>query len=127
MENGQGVCGATASAEEIPSSRSLAHSVLKGLFQPLCEAVTRSESTFVSLYSKGILDEDTFEAVTSQHLTCTAKGIKIVRAVQKAVRIKVDAFEQFCAILDEDPIAKELVQELRGRPKLDPTDNNLSL
>ena len=92
----------------------LAHGVIRRHFKSLYRVVTRGDIS-ADLYAKGILDENTFETVTGKSLTDKEAGQQIVRAVQKAVLINVEVFETFCAALEDDLIAKETVQKLRGR------------
>ena len=90
----------------------LAHSVIRRHFTSLCRVVTRGDILDL-LYSKDILDEDTYDLVNKLQ-SDKEKGRKIVRAVQKAVLIKVEIFEEFCSILENDTIARDTVKKMRG-------------
>ena len=69
-----------------------------------------------TLYAEEIVEESTFEVVTTtnSNLSSKQKGTKILKDVQIAVESKSYAFETFCRVLKQEGQA-ELSCQLQGR------------
>ena len=94
-----------------------AHEAIKRHFPSLMNVVT-SGDIVPHLYAKGLLDESTFDIVTSPQATIssTQKATAIVKSIQKSVQAKPEKFDTFCLILKSKELADqaELAREIAG-------------
>ena len=93
----------------------IAHEAIKRHFPSLMKVVATGDIV-PHLYSKGMLDESTFDIVTSPNATISSsqKGTIILKSVQSSVQVKPEKFDTFCRILKSEGDQSDLADELTG-------------
>lgn len=102
--------------ERAPRTRGeAAHETIKRLFPSLMKVVATGD-TLIHLYSNGMVDDSTFDIVTSPNATLsnTQKGINVLKSVQISVQAKPEKFDTFCRILKSEGDQAKLADELAG-------------
>lgn len=110
---------ASSGDEEPPKAHGeAAHKALRKHFPALMKVVA-SGDIVENLYAEEIIDESTFEVVTTPGtlLSNKQKGTRILKDVQVSVSSKPKAFETFCQFLKSEGHT-DIVLRLRGIPGL---------
>ena len=83
---------------------------------PFLTNVVATGDILTHLYSKGMVDDSTFDIVTSPTATLSnsQKGIAILKSVQISVQAKPEKLDVFCRILKSEGDQAELAYELAG-------------
>lgn len=94
-----------------------AHEAIKRHFPSLVDVVATGD-ILTHLYSKGVVDDSTFDVVTSPTATLSSsqKGIAVLKSVQITVKAKPEKFDVLCSILKSEGNQAELANELAGKP-----------
>ena len=96
-----------------------AHEAIKKHFPSLVDVVATGD-ILTHLYSRGMVDDSTFDVVTSPTATLSSsqKGIAVLKSVQITVKAKPDSwkFDVLCSILKSEGNQAELANELAGKP-----------
>ena len=90
-----------------------AYSTLRKNRKALSDAVTIG-CIAEDLYSSDLIDDDTMEAAMSKSSSDREKGNKIMRQVQKTVKVKPELFDVFCQVLSKEAVTERLARELKG-------------
>ena len=92
-----------------------AHQAIKKHFFLLMNAVVTGD-IIVHLYSEGMVDDSTFDVVTSRSAVMSSqqRGTEVLKNVQAKVQAKPDKFKKFCEILKSDGDHTDLADKLSG-------------
>ena len=92
-----------------------AHEAIKRHFPSLVHVVATGD-ILTHLYSRGMVDDSTFDIVTSPTATLSSsqKGIAVLKSVQISVKAKPEKLDVLCRILKSEGDQAELANELAG-------------
>ena len=90
-----------------------AYSTLRKKRRPLSDAVTVGRIP-EDLYSSGLIDDDAIDAFMGKASSDREKGNRIMREVQKTVKVNPELFDTFCQALAKEEVTKQLAGELKG-------------
>ncbi len=79
---------------------------LTGVIDPLMMAL--------KLISENIIDQSILERIRLPSSTKNEKACDVLTAICSAVRINPDCFANFCNILDNEPVTKDISRILKG-------------
>ena len=95
-----------------------AREAIKKHFPSLMNVVA-TEVVLAHLYAAGMVDDSTFDVVTSHNvaLSNNQKGTAVLKSIQSTVQVKPDKFNKLCQILKSEGDHEELADELAGTSK----------
>ena len=93
----------------------MAHEVIKKHFPELMMVVATGD-ILAHLYSEGMVDDSTFDLVTTPNATMSSiqKGTTVLKRVQNSLKVAPDKFDALCRILKFEGDHAELADKLKG-------------